>query len=134
MWITDINHLQIAAPKGCEPEARRFFGDLLGLEEIEKPAPLQLRGGCWFKIGSRQLHIGIEKPFQPAIKAHPAFSVSDIDSIFHLLERQGIRCVWDDALMGIRRFYANDPWGNRLEFTQPTHRCNRPAAARDAAL
>jgi len=120
MWITDIDHLQIAAPKGSEPEARRFFGDLLGLQEIEKPAPLQLRGGCWFKIGSRQLHIGVEEPFHPATKAHPAFSVSDIDSVFRLLEQQGVRCVWDEELARIRRFYANDPWGNRLEFTQPT--------------
>lgn len=120
MLVTDIDHLQIAAPKGCEAEARRFFGDLLGLQEIEKPAPLRLRGGCWFRIGSRQLHIGVEERFRPATKAHPAFSVRDIDSAFELLEQQGVRCVWDEALVGVRRFYANDPWGNRLEFTQPT--------------
>jgi catechol 2,3-dioxygenase-like lactoylglutathione lyase family enzyme len=120
MWIMEIDHLQIAAPRGCEPEARRFFGDLLGLEEIEKPALLQSRGGCWFKIGSRQLHIGVEEPFHPAKKAHPAFSVSDIDSVFKLLEQQGVRCVWDEEVSRVRRFYANDPWGNRLEFTQPT--------------
>jgi hypothetical protein len=52
MLVTDIDHFQIAAPKGCEAEARRFFGDLLGLQEIEKPAPLRPRGGCWFRIGS----------------------------------------------------------------------------------
>jgi catechol 2,3-dioxygenase-like lactoylglutathione lyase family enzyme len=118
--VIDIDHLQIAAPKGCEAEARRFFGGLLGLREIEKPAPLRNRGGCWFKIGSRQLHIGVEEPFRPAIKSHPAFSVTDIDAVFELLEQQGVRCVWDDALPGVRRFYANDPWGNRLEFTEPT--------------
>ena len=120
MWITDIDHLQIAAPKGCEAEARRFFGDVLGLQEIEKPAALRARGGCWFRIGSRQLHIGVEECFRPAVKAHPAFSVSDIDSVFRLLQEEGVRCVWDKELAGIRRFYANDPWGNRLEFTQPT--------------
>ena len=119
MGITDIDHLQIAAPKGCEAQARHFFGDLLGLQEIEKPAPLRLRGGCWFRIGSRQLHIGVEEPFQPATKAHPAFSVTDIDSVFKLLEQEGVRCVWDEALSGVRRFYANDQWGDRLEFTQP---------------
>jgi catechol 2,3-dioxygenase-like lactoylglutathione lyase family enzyme len=93
MLVTDIDHLQIAAPKGCEAEARRFFGDLLGLQEIEKPAPLRLRGGGWFRIGSRQLHIGVEEPFRPATKAHPGFSVRDIDSAFELLEQQGVRCV-----------------------------------------
>lgn len=59
MWVTDIDHLQIAAPEGLEAQARHFFGDLLGLQEIEKPAPFRLRGGCWFKIGSRQLHIDL---------------------------------------------------------------------------
>jgi catechol 2,3-dioxygenase-like lactoylglutathione lyase family enzyme len=118
MLITEIDHLQISAPKGCEADARRFFGDLLGLQEIEKPAPLRTRGGCWFRVGSRQLHIGVEEPFRPATKAHPAFSVPDIDALFALLTHHGVPCNWDEALPGVRRFYANDPWGNRLEFTQ----------------
>ncbi|MFB3922852.1 MAG: VOC family protein [Terriglobia bacterium] len=120
MFITDIDHLQLAAPKGCEAEARRFFGELLGLEEVEKPEPLRSRGGCWFRVGSKQLHIGVEEPFRPATKAHPAFAVSDIEAIFATLEEHGVRCVWDEALGGLRRFYASDPWGNRLEFTEPT--------------
>jgi catechol 2,3-dioxygenase-like lactoylglutathione lyase family enzyme len=120
MPLTDVDHVQIAAPKGCELEARRFFGGLLGLEELEKPEPLRSRGGCWFKVGSRQLHIGVEENFRPATKAHPAFAVTDIDALFTALAAAGVRCAWDDALPGPRRFYANDPWGNRLEFTEPT--------------
>jgi catechol 2,3-dioxygenase-like lactoylglutathione lyase family enzyme len=120
VFVTDIDHVQLAAPKGCEGEARRFFGRLLGLEEIEKPEPLRSRGGCWFRVGSKQLHIGVEEHFQPAAKAHPAFSVSDIDAVFTALERAGVHCVRDETLGGVRRFYANDPWGNRLEFTEPT--------------
>jgi catechol 2,3-dioxygenase-like lactoylglutathione lyase family enzyme len=120
MFITDIDHLQIAAPKGCEAEARRFFGRLLGLSEIEKPEALRPRGGCWFSVGPRQLHIGVEEPFRPAAKAHPAFSVNNIDALFGVLEQEGVRCVWDNTLASIRRFYANDPWGNRMEFTEPT--------------
>jgi catechol 2,3-dioxygenase-like lactoylglutathione lyase family enzyme len=122
MLVTDIDHLQIAAPKGCEPEARRFFGELLGLEEILKPEPLRSRGGCWFRIGSRQLHIGVEHPFRPATKAHPAFAVADIDALFARLTQQAVACAWDNALAGIRRFYADDPWRNRLEFTETTNR------------
>jgi catechol 2,3-dioxygenase-like lactoylglutathione lyase family enzyme len=120
MFVTDIDHFQLAAPKGCEAEARRFFGQVLGLKEIEKPEPLRSRGGCWFRVGARQLHIGVEDSFRPNAKAHPAFSVSDIDAVFAALEQQGVRCVWDEALGGVRRFYSNDPWGNRLEFTEPT--------------
>ncbi len=120
MLLSDIDHVQLAAPKGCEAEARDFFGRLLKLEEIEKPEPLRSRGGCWFKLGSAQLHIGVEEAFRPATKAHPAFAVNDIDALFALLEKASIQCVWDDSLEGVRRFYANDPWGNRLEFTEPT--------------
>jgi catechol 2,3-dioxygenase-like lactoylglutathione lyase family enzyme len=120
MLVIELDHVQIAAPRGCEEEARGFFGQLLGLEEVEKPESLRSRGGCWFKVGSRQLHIGVEEPFRPATKAHPAFSVSDVDALFNTLQAAGIPCVWDDTINGVRRFYANDPWGNRLEFTEPT--------------
>lgn len=119
MQRIEIDHVQIAAPLGCEEVARDFFGRLLGLKEIEKPEPLRSRGGCWFKVGSRQLHIGVEKDFRPATKAHPAFAVEDIDNIFAVLSAARVRCVWDEALGGVRRFYADDPWGNRLEFTEP---------------
>lgn len=116
--MIDLDHVQIAAPSGCEAEARRFFGELLGLEEIEKPEPLRARGGCWFRVGARQLHIGVEEPFRPAAKAHPAFSVLKADPLFEQLEEAGVECTWDDSLAGVRRFFASDPWGNRLEFTE----------------
>jgi len=120
MVLIEIDHVQIAAPQGCEDAARHFFGRLLGLEELEKPEPLCSRGGCWFRVGSRQLHIGVEKDFRPATKAHPAFAVKRIEELFETLSEAGVKCAWDEALGEIRRFYANDPWGNRLEFTEPT--------------
>jgi catechol 2,3-dioxygenase-like lactoylglutathione lyase family enzyme len=110
--------VQLAAPPGCEAEARRFFGDLLGLEELEKPEPLRARGGAWFALGdSGELHIGVEEPFAPARKAHPAFRLSpgELDELAARLEAAGERVEWDDSLPGVRRFYTADPWGNRLE-------------------
>ena len=120
MPLNDIDHVQLAAPKGCEAEARRFFGSLFGLQETQKPEPLRARGGCWFRVGSRQLHIGVEADFRPAAKAHPAFSVTDIDALYARLSGAGVACTWD-AMERTRRFYASDPWGNRLEFTEPTN-------------
>lgn len=122
MLVADIDRVQIAAPRDCEAEARRFFGGLLELEELPKPESLRSRGGCWFQVGSRQLHVGVEEPFRPATKAHPAFSVNDVEASSRKLEQAGFHCTWDDAVRGLRRFYVNDPWGNRLEFTEPTHR------------
>ena len=113
--IEAIDHVQLAAPAGCEDEARRFFGALCGLEEIPKPEPLAARGGVWFRCGSQQLHVGVERDFTPSRKAHPAFRLRSQDELRSLAERIG-EVRWDDELAGYERFYASDPFGNRLEF------------------
>jgi catechol 2,3-dioxygenase-like lactoylglutathione lyase family enzyme len=110
--------VQLAAPAGCENEARRFFRDLLGLTELEKPEPLRARGGAWFALGDgRQLHIGVEEPFAASRKAHPAFRLpaAELDELATRLEAAGERVEWDESLPDVRRFYTADPWGNRLE-------------------
>jgi catechol 2,3-dioxygenase-like lactoylglutathione lyase family enzyme len=116
--VIELHHVQIAAPPACEAEARHFFGDLLGLEELEKPEPLRSRGGAWFALGDgRELHVGVEEPFAPARKAHPAFRLpaDELDGLATRLESAGMRVEWDSSLPGARRFYTADPWGNRLE-------------------
>jgi catechol 2,3-dioxygenase-like lactoylglutathione lyase family enzyme len=112
-----IDHVQIAAPPGCEPEARRFYCELLGLAEIDKPEALRARGGVWFSLGDQQLHVGIEPDFTPARKAHPALRVaaSRLAALAARLAQAGAPVHWDSALRGTRRFYTEDPWGNRLE-------------------
>lgn len=114
MRIVGLDHVQLAAPPGCEAAARAFFGDLLGLEELEKPESLQARGGVWFGLpDGRQLHVGVERDFVPAAKAHPAFLVEEWDA---LRAHVGGAAQDDDSIPGVRRFYTSDPWGNRLEF------------------
>ena len=117
--IEAIDHVQLAAPSGCEAEARRFFGELVGLEEIAKPGPLRGRGGVWFRCGPQQLHIGVQPDFEPAFKAHPAFRVRGLDDLRSRLEEAGSTTAEDDAeIPGLRRFHTQDPWGNRLEFVE----------------
>ena len=116
--IEGIDHVQLAAPAGCEEAARRFFGELLGLEEVEKPEPLRSRGGAWFRAGAQQLHVGVEADFAPARKAHPAFTVSGYDALRGRLREAGVEVVDDDSIPGLRRFYVADPWGNRLELVE----------------
>ncbi len=113
-----LDHVQLAGPVGCEAEARRFFAEVIGLVEVEKPASLQARGGAWFNVGAQQLHVGVEESFAPARKAHPALRVAseaDLDEIARRLAVAGAPVVRDEALPGVRRFYTQDPWGNRLE-------------------
>ena len=114
--ITHLDHVQLAMPAGKEDEARAFYSELLGLTEVEKPEPLKSRGGVWFQENGFGFHLGVMKDFQPATKAHPAFCVNDLTTLFRQLKAAKIKVKWDESLKGVTRFYANDPFGNRLEF------------------
>ncbi|MFC4103383.1 VOC family protein [Paenibacillus xanthanilyticus] len=115
-----IDHVQLAAPEGCEDAARRFFGGLLGWPEIPKPEPLRARGGAWFQCGAHQVHVGVQKDFVPAAKAHPAFRVRGLNQLKAQLQGRGVIVMDDDARAeeGVGRFYVQDPFGNRLEFME----------------
>jgi catechol 2,3-dioxygenase-like lactoylglutathione lyase family enzyme len=113
-----IDHVQLAAPIGSEEEARQFFVEILGFTEIEKPEELKKRGGAWFRSGSVQIHIGIEEPFAPAKKAHPAFEVENIEAVMEQLKVSGVLFHVDNKLPGATRFYVDDPFGNRLEILE----------------
>jgi len=120
--VTGIDHVQVAAPPGCEARARAFYGDLLGLAELEKPAPLAARGGCWFACGAQQLHVGVSEPFAPATKAHPALRLRDSDALAALIARldaAGSPARRDLDLPGAVRAFVDDPFGNRIELVAP---------------
>lgn len=117
-----IHHVQIACPEGGEDQMRAFYTGVLGWPELPKPPLLAARGGCWFQVPGRggpngELHIGIEEPFQPARKAHPAFVV-DVDALSEAIAAAGHEVRWADPaeVPGRRRFHTSDPVGNRLEF------------------
>ncbi|MFF5013481.1 VOC family protein [Streptomyces sp. NPDC001165] len=117
--LAAVDHVQLAAPPGSEKELRAYYADVLGMTEIPKPPVLAARGGCWFQAEAVQLHLGIEEDFRPARKAHPGLRVTDIEAYAARLAERGAPVTWDDNLPGHRRFYSEDPVGNRLEFLEP---------------
>lgn len=117
--VLGLHHVQVAAPRGSESRLRAFYGAVLGLTELAKPASLAARGGVWFQCGDLELHIGIEEDFRPATKAHVAILVHDLDGWRARLEEHGHQVLVDRALPGFSRFYVDDPAGNRLELLEP---------------
>lgn len=113
-----IDHIQLAAPKGCEEQARAFFGGVLGLEEISKPENLQKRGGCWFICGNQEIHIGVQEDFIPAKKAHPGLVVENLLALRESLQSKGILIKEEPPIDGRNRFFVDDPFGNRMEFLE----------------
>jgi catechol 2,3-dioxygenase-like lactoylglutathione lyase family enzyme len=113
-----IDHVQLAAPQESEETARKFFVDVLGFVEIEKPEELKQRGGVWFQFGNIQIHIGIEEPFSPAQKAHPAFEVENLEELKRHLTDHKIGFTEDELLPRANRIFINDPFGNRIEILE----------------
>jgi catechol 2,3-dioxygenase-like lactoylglutathione lyase family enzyme len=111
--------VQLAVPEDVEDTARRFYSGVLGLREIPKPPTLAGRGGVWFASGSVQLHLGVEREFRAARKAHPAIRVVGLTELASRCEEAGYPVEFDTALPGIARFYVADPFGNRIEFLEP---------------
>jgi catechol 2,3-dioxygenase-like lactoylglutathione lyase family enzyme len=118
MTVLGIDHVQVAMPSGGEADARAFYGGILGMEELPKPEALHARGGCWFRAGAQELHVGVEEPFGPARKAHPGLVAAGLDDLAERLAAGGVAVSWDESIPGTRRFHAADPFGNRLEFRE----------------
>ncbi|WP_060903982.1 VOC family protein [Streptomyces europaeiscabiei] len=118
--IVAVDHVLLAAPPGAEDRLRAYYVGVLGMTEIPKPPALAVRGGCWFGAGEVILHLGVETGCRPPRKAHPGLRVRGIDAYAARLAGRGAPVVWDDDLPGYRRFYSEDPVGNRLEFLEPS--------------
>ena len=119
MRLTGIDHIQLAMPEGDEARARRFYGEILGLPEKAKPPALAARGGVWFEAAELKIHLGVEKDFRPARKAHAALLVEDLPALAQRLSAAGCPVIDDEPLAGYRRLYTEDPFGNRIELLEP---------------
>lgn len=116
--IIGLDHLQLAIPPGQEDRATAFYAGVLGLTPAPKPPALQDRGGVWFTAPGMSLHLGVEDPFLPARKAHPAFRVASLPETKAHLDEHGIPWRADTDLPGITRVFINDPFGNRIELLE----------------
>ena len=113
--IVRLDHVQLAMPPGREAEAEAFYSGLLGLERVPKPAPLAVRGGCWFSRGEVAVHLGVEEDFRPARKAHPALAVRDLGALEAALGAAGVEVRANPDSEPGRGAYVDDPFGNRIE-------------------
>lgn len=113
-----INHVQLAMPAGQEDRARAFYANLLGLPEVPKPPNLARRGGAWFESAEVKVHLGVDKDFRPATKAHVAFEVHGLAKLIESCREAGYPVLEDEQIEGYFRVYIEDPFGNRLEFME----------------
>ena len=120
-----LHHVQLSCPEGGEEAARRFWVEGLGLAEVAKPSALAGRGGAWFRGEAVEVHVGVEEPFAPARRAHPALVLGDAEALRRAagrLQELGFEVDWTDrtTFPGHQRCHARDGHGNRVELLAPT--------------
>src|SRR5258708_34948920 len=119
--VVAIDHVQVTVPKEREREAKRFYGEVLGLAEIEKPEALKQRGGAWYAIGNAQFHLAIEAAAEGGgSRRHVCFRVGDLERMRARVGAAGFAIAEEEPQAdGLRRFFTRDPAGNRVEIGEP---------------
>ena len=77
MMVTQLHHVNVTIPAELEAAAKNFYGSVLGLEQVPKPAGSR-QSGAWYQIGATQLHLSVEDEEQGSLSSrHICFAVSD---------------------------------------------------------
>ena len=106
--------------EGCGTSTPARFARASYRKKPAALAALAARGGAWFALpDARQLHLGVEDPFRPSRKAHPAFVVPSLEELAREFEAAGLTVRWDEELAPRRRFHWEGPFGNSPEFLEP---------------
>jgi catechol 2,3-dioxygenase-like lactoylglutathione lyase family enzyme len=112
-----IHHVSIPRPPGSQAEARRFYGELLGLEEAPVPATLREFDLIWFRLGANELHLFVEEAQDDQSGRHFCIEVADLAALRDRLAAAGC-ALWDATpIPGRPRFFCRDPFNNAIEFT-----------------
>ena len=119
-----IHHMNVAIDD--VERARNFYGRILGLEEIKRPAVG--RPGLWFGCGSNELHLSVQPDLrggasgmslQPTERpgrsgGHVAFTMNgSLDDVARHLDASGIPFARGRA--GLPQIFCEDPAGNLVE-------------------
>jgi catechol 2,3-dioxygenase-like lactoylglutathione lyase family enzyme len=117
--VTAFHHVNVTVPSELEDAAKQFYGSVLGLKQVPKPAASR-QSGAWYQIGSTQLHLSIEDGADSANSSrHVCFSVSDLVEMEKKFRNAGVEIIPDPRpVPGTSRFYVRDPGGNQLEIVQ----------------
>jgi len=111
-----IDHIHICVPLERLEEARKFYSEVIGLKEIERPNVFK-DPGIWYKVGNIELHVGVEPLLTQTIR-HTAFEVDDIEAARNHIEAHGLRIIEEPVIEGRIRFAFLDPFDNRMELLQ----------------
>lgn len=119
MMVTQLHHVNVTVPAELEAATKEFYGTVLGLEQVPKPAAAR-QTGAWYQIGATQLHLSVDdEESGPLSSRHVCYVVSDLGEAEKRFRDAGVEVLPDPRpIPGAKRFYVRDPGGNQLEIVQ----------------
>jgi catechol 2,3-dioxygenase-like lactoylglutathione lyase family enzyme len=117
--VLALHHVNVTVSPEAEADAKHFYGNVLGLEQLSKPDGTR-PSGAWYQIGANQLHLSVEREGRdPLSTSHVCFTVSDLSAAENRLREARVEIIPDPRpIEGTSRFYVRDPGGNMLEIVQ----------------
>ena len=117
--VTELHHVNVTVPAEREAAAKEFYGQVLGLTQVPKPAAARPTG-AWYQIGATQLHLSVEDEPQGSLSSrHVCLTVDDLAGAESRFRAAGVEVIPDPRpVSGTQRFYVRDPGGNQLEIVQ----------------
>jgi catechol 2,3-dioxygenase-like lactoylglutathione lyase family enzyme len=119
--LVRLHHVSFAI--GDLAASKRFFGEVLGLPEIERPS--FNFSGAWYALGDRQLHLivqdgaGRDGAARISRSDHMALEVSDLDVVKKRLRDAAIEFgEGSNQALGMDQIFCRDPDGHVIEFVR----------------
>src|SRR6185295_4224209 len=92
--ITALHHVNVTVPAELEDAAKDFYGSVLELKQIPKPATSR-QSGAWYEIGNTQLHLSVEAEDRSLSSRHVCFAVSDLAEAERKFREAGVVIIAD---------------------------------------
>jgi catechol 2,3-dioxygenase-like lactoylglutathione lyase family enzyme len=117
--VTKLHHVNVTVSAELEAATKDFYGSVLGLQQVPKPATSR-QSGAWYQIGATQLHLSVEDSADHTrTSGHVCFTVDDLSATEKRFRDAGVEIIPDPRPSpGAPRCYVRDPGGNLLEIAQ----------------
>jgi len=114
-----IQHVSLTRPPGSHVEARAFYGDVLGLREIDVPASLRHQDLIWYAVGADEIHlVAQENADNTGSARHLCLQVGALSEVRDRLASAGVETWNATPIPGRPRLFCRDPFGNAIELTE----------------
>ena len=115
LQISQIDHCSVIITD--VERSRRFYRDVLGLKEINKPRTFDFVV-LWFDLGNMHIHLLLKDEPDTFSPRHFALRVADAAKARAYFREQGLAIQETTLIPGADRFFIHDPDGNRIEIIQ----------------